>query len=311
MTRHVVMFSGGGGSWATARRVAERHGRENLTLLFADTLFEDQDLYRFLIEAAADVLGIHLPRQFVPKVEHFPAWTDRPAYKLFVDGLRCEARAMLPGLEWISRGLDVWDVFFKERFLGNSSVDPCSKLLKRQLCDAWLCDHCDPTDTTCYVGIDFTEKHRFDDGKGGGVRPRRAAQGWTYEAPLCEPPWVSPWDVRYLMREAGIRLPRLYGMGYPHNNCGGFCVKSGHAGMALLLRTQPDRYAFAEGEEIRIRDFLDADVTILTDRSGDGKKKPLTLTRFRERLEADAQCGLGLEDWGGCGCFTGDVETAA
>ena len=38
---HVVMFSGGVGSWMAARRVAERHGTADLTLLFADTLIED------------------------------------------------------------------------------------------------------------------------------------------------------------------------------------------------------------------------------------------------------------------------------
>ncbi len=48
---HVVMFSGGAGSWAAAKRIAARP----LTLLFADTLIEDGDLYRFLDDAAADV----------------------------------------------------------------------------------------------------------------------------------------------------------------------------------------------------------------------------------------------------------------
>ena len=50
--QHVVMFSGGAGSWMTAKRVAEKHGTDNLILLFADTLIEDEDLYRFLDEAA-------------------------------------------------------------------------------------------------------------------------------------------------------------------------------------------------------------------------------------------------------------------
>ena len=48
---HLVMFSGGAGSWAAAKRVAERHGTENLYLIFADTLIEDEDLYRFIDDA--------------------------------------------------------------------------------------------------------------------------------------------------------------------------------------------------------------------------------------------------------------------
>ena len=35
----VVMFSGGIGSWAAAKRVAEAHGTDDLVLLFADVLW--------------------------------------------------------------------------------------------------------------------------------------------------------------------------------------------------------------------------------------------------------------------------------
>lgn len=62
---HVVMFSSGAGSWATAKRVAEKHGTKRLVLLFTDVkgsnpsphAGEDEDNYRFLFEAAPNVLG--------------------------------------------------------------------------------------------------------------------------------------------------------------------------------------------------------------------------------------------------------------
>jgi hypothetical protein len=305
--QHVVMFSAGGGSWAAAKRVVERHGAKSVTLLFTDTLSEDEDAYRFLIEGAANVLGVDVPSQRIPQVNQFPPYESRSEYKLFVEGLRLEFEDVIPGLRWIARGGDIWDVFFKERFLGNSSADPCSKRLKRQMADAWLKAECDPADTTVYVGIDKFEEHRFDDGDGQGVRPRRAADGWRYEAPLCEPPYLAPWDVRAMMRAENIRIPRLYEDGHPHNNCGGFCVKSGQAGMALLYRTNPLRYDFHEGREQDIRAFLGKDVSILTDRSGDGVKKPLTLMAFRERLDRDPQRGLALDDFRHCGCFLDDA----
>lgn len=307
--KHVVMFSAGGGSWAAAKRVVERFGTADLTLLFTDTLMEDQDSYRFLIEGAANVLGVHVPTQLVPQPYQFPDWNDRPAYKLFVDGLRLEMEDMVPGLVWLARGGDIWDVFRRARFLGNSSADPCSKILKRQMAAAWLRAHCDRADTTVYVGIDKFEEHRFDDGEGHGIRPRRAAAGWTYEAPLCEAPYLAPWDVRALMKAEGIAPPRLYAMGYPHNNCGGGCVKMGHAQAALLLRTQPARYATWEREEQRMRDFLGADVSMLTDRAGDGIKKPLTLAALRERIEAAPQMAMAFDDWNaGCSCFLEAAE---
>lgn len=301
--KRIVMFSAGGGSWAAAKRVVDQHGCGEVTLLFTDTLSEDEDAYRFLIEGAANVLGVEVPTQRVPQIGQFPAYESRAEYKLFVEGLRREFEDELPGLVWLARGGDIWDVFFEQRFLGNSSVDPCSKRLKRQMADAWLRAECDPADTVVYVGIDKFEEHRFDDKNGGGLRPRREADGWRYEAPLCDPPYMAPWDVRDLMRGEGIRVPRLYEDGHPHNNCGGFCVKSGHAGLALLYRTNPQRYRFHEGKETEIRTFLNKDVSILTDRSGDGEKKPLTLAAFRQRLDDDPQQGLALDDFRACGCF--------
>ena len=55
MSDHVVMFSGGITSWAVAKRVAIRHGTNDLVLLFADTLAEDPDLYRFNRDAERNV----------------------------------------------------------------------------------------------------------------------------------------------------------------------------------------------------------------------------------------------------------------
>ena len=53
--KHIVMFSSGIGSWAAARRLVETVGTSDVTLLFADTLIEDEDNYRFLHEAASDI----------------------------------------------------------------------------------------------------------------------------------------------------------------------------------------------------------------------------------------------------------------
>lgn len=59
--RVVQMSSGGTGSWAAARRVADWYGTDDMVLLFADTLVEDEDLYRFLMEAAQDI-GVPVTR---------------------------------------------------------------------------------------------------------------------------------------------------------------------------------------------------------------------------------------------------------
>jgi 3'-phosphoadenosine 5'-phosphosulfate sulfotransferase (PAPS reductase)/FAD synthetase len=260
----IVMYSGGLGSWAAADRVIARHGVNDVTLLFCDTLIEDADLYRFLDETAAD-FGVPITR--------------------LVDGRT------------------PWQVFRDERFLGNSRVDPCSRVLKRQISDRWLKDNCEPSETVVYVGIDWTEEHRFDDKSGGGLRPRRAADGWTYEAPLCEHPLFQKEDAFLRLRSRGIKFPRLYAQGFAHNNCGGWCIKGGHAAYALLWRTNPALYLKNEAEEESLRELL-GDVSMMTDRSGDGKKKPLTMRAFRERIASDGQ--YDLFDIGGCGCFVSE-----
>ena len=254
----VVMCSGGIGSWAAGKRIAERRGTENLILLFCDTLIEDPDLYRFLDEAAANIGG---------------------------------------KLVKIADGRTPWQVFRDERFLGNSSVDPCSKILKRQLSDRWLRENCDPANTVCYVGIDWTERHRFT-----RLRDLRDAQGWRYEAPMCEPPYMLKPDMLAWARREGLRPSRAYAQGFSHDNCGGGCIKAGQGAFALLLRERPQVFAEWEDKEAEMRAFLGADVSILTDRSGDGKKKPLTLRALRERIQQGRQ--VDLFDIGGCGCFS-------
>ena len=51
--KHIVSISGGSASAVSADRVMTRYGKDNTTLWFADTLWEDEDLYRFLIDLEA------------------------------------------------------------------------------------------------------------------------------------------------------------------------------------------------------------------------------------------------------------------
>jgi 3'-phosphoadenosine 5'-phosphosulfate sulfotransferase (PAPS reductase)/FAD synthetase len=258
---HVVMFSGGAGSWATAKRVVAAHGAAAVTLLFADTRIEDEDLYRFLLDAEANI-GAKLIR--------------------------------------IADGRTPWDVYHQERFLGNARIDPCSRELKRKPCLAWLERNCDPACTRVYVGIDWTEEHRYR-----RLRNRYEKIGWEFLAPLCDRPLLSKVDILAWMASEGLVPPRLYGLGFAHNNCGGFCCKGGQANFARLWREMPDRYLWHEGKEIELRKHLGKDVAIMTDRRG-GRRRPLTMKGFRERLTADET--VQSDETGGCGCFAGGEE---
>jgi len=259
MTR-VVMFSGGIGSWAAAKRVVAQHGPAATVLLFTDTRMEDEDLYRFLTEAAANV-GAQLVT--------------------------------------LADGRDPWQVFADKRFLGNTRVDPCSRILKREQATAWLEANCDPASTVVSVGIDWTEVHRFV-----RLRDRYAALGWSYDAPLCDAPYLSKPQLLAWARAEQLRPPRLYALGFAHNNCGGFCIKAGHGHFARLLRELPERFAYHEHKEEQLRAVL-GNVSILADHTPTGKR-PLTLRTFRERVESGLQ--PDLFDIGGCGCYVDALE---
>jgi hypothetical protein len=249
--KRVVQFSGGLCSYLAAKRVLQKYGPADVTLLFADTLIESPGLYRFLNEASAK-LGVPVTR--------------------------------------IADGRTPWQVFRDERFLGNSQVDPCSRILKRDLCRDWMDYHCCMEPTIVYVGISW------DEGRIDEIRARW--QPYAVEAPMCEAPLLTKCQMMEEAAADGLTLSESYRDGFPHDNCGGKCVKAGQAQWASLYKIRPASYAEAESEEAQTIAALGKDVSILKDRRG-GETKPMTLAAFRERIETG---DYDKDEWGGCGC---------
>lgn len=262
----VVMFSSGVGSWAAARRVADRHGTGGLVLLFCDVRGdgggphdgEDEDNYRFLREAAQNIGG---------------------------------------DLVVVRDGRSVWDVFNDEHMIGNSRVAPCSKRLKQEPARKWIHANCDPERDVLYVGIDWSESHRLPAIEKGW-------SPFSVEAPLTAPPYLDKGAMLKQLRLAGIEPPRLYSQGFAHANCGGFCVRAGHGHFKTLLLQNPDRYAYHAAREQEFRERFQKNVAILRDRSG-GVSTPLTLLDLQRRING-GEGEVDDLDIGGCGCFTGE-----
>lgn len=120
--KHIVMTSGGMGSFIALDFVRLEYGAENCLALFADTKIEDGDLYRFLREII-DYTGVELAR--------------------------------------IADGRNPWEVFRDVGFVGNTRVDPCSLHLKRRLCDSFVTGNFLPDACTVHIGIDASEIHRY------------------------------------------------------------------------------------------------------------------------------------------------------
>lgn len=249
----IVQYSGGIGSWCAAKRLCEKYDKDEVKLLFADTKIEDEDLYRFLHEGA--------------------------------EKLGCE-------LIKIEDGRTPWQVFQDVKFIGNSRVDPCSKILKRDLLRKWMLNNCDPENDVVCIGIDWTEENRFTK-----AEPRH--KPFKLIAPMCEKPYLTKVQMMDMLNDYELKPPRLYEMGFPHNNCGGFCVKAGQSHFKLLYEKMPERYKHHEDMEAETMKKINTENTVLKCRKG-GTTKPLSLKQFRERIENKEK--VPEYDFGGCGC---------
>jgi hypothetical protein len=251
--KHIVMFSGGLGSFFAAKRVIDLYGPQDVILLFSDTLIEDEDLYRFL-DDAENYFGIPITR--------------------------------------IAEGRDPWQVFFDTNMLGSYRMDPCSKMLKRRFLKRWVKKNHHHKNCILYYGIDWTEEHRLKT-----IQQRMGK--YECQAPLCWPPFETKSDLKQELADLGIPLPRLYSLGFAHNNCGGFCVKSGQAQFAKLLEHFPDRYAYHEQMEEKFRQQTGKDVAIMR-KMINYERKPMTMKQFREWVQAGKS--YDVHEFGGCGC---------
>jgi len=261
--KHVVMFSGGIGSWATAKRVAEQYGTKDLYLVFTDVkgnnlsphVGEDQDTYRFIDDAVANIGGTYV---------------------------------------YLNIGKDIWDIFKQRRFLGNSRQANCSHELKQKPARQWLEANCNPETTIIYLGIDWTETHRI---------PAIIKNYLPYkaEAPMTQEPYLSKRQMIEWAESEGLKPPRLYELGFAHNNCGGGCVRAGQGQFKQLLELMPERFAEWERQEQAVREHLDKEVSILK-RTSNGEKQTLTLKQLRQEYSQQPSLIDDL-DIGGCGCF--------
>lgn len=249
-------------------RAIEKHGRENVIHLFADTKYEDRDLYDFN--------------------KHAETFFGMPIIR-------------------ISKEMTPWELFRQEGLIGNDRFPICSVKLKRELLNAWMegryemnhaQDNMLKEHAVVVLGFDYTEWNRVEDFKN-------AHPTWAIEAPMTEEPL---WDKCKMQHEAqlcGFRNPRLYKLGFPHNNCGGRCIKAGISHWVHLYHTIPENFLGAEQEEqqtlaeFATRGVSSGHFTILKDRRG-GTPKPLSLRDLRIRIESGET--FPTNDWGGCGC---------
>jgi hypothetical protein len=195
------------------------------------------------------------------------------------------AKKTLIPLCFVSDGRTPQQVFKDKRWLGNSRIAPCSHVLKQETCLNWVQNNCD-TSVKLIVGIDWSEIHRLS-------KIKSSWEPWDVLAPLCDPPYWDKLQCQHEISKLGICLPLLYSKGFPHNNCGGACVRGGKAQWRKLLKYFPERFLEWEDHEKEMQNLLQKPVTILKD---------ISLANLREQVN-NSEIQLDLFDLGGCGCF--------
>lgn len=250
--KHIISLSGGIGSYFTLKRVIEKYGKEDVIAVFCDTWNEDKDLYRFLDDTQ---------KKFEIEIVYI-----------------CDGRTPIELAE-------------EEKFLYNSRVANCSKILKSRIFNKWL--KTINEECTLYFGIDFTEMHRCK-------AIIKNYSKYKCEFPMCEEPYQYKHEMLESLKLDGIEIPRMYKLGFSHNNCRGMCFKAGIGHFKNLLEKDRDTFLEFEEEEQKIIKIIGKDVAILK-----RKEKPFTLKQLRKIVDNEPEqlTLFECQDVGGCGCF--------
>lgn len=128
-TRYIVNVSGGLTSFEALKRAIEKHGKEHVHGIFADTLGESKDTYRFI--------------------------EDQERYFAIEIDILCDGRT-------------VWEVFEDRRCIKlprMNNMAPCSQELKRWLIESAVRMEYGAGSYVHVAGLDWSEMHRVDEFK--------------------------------------------------------------------------------------------------------------------------------------------------
>jgi len=173
-----------------------------------------------------------------------------------------------------SDGRNPEELFRDNHSLANNRMPFCSRVLKAERLQKFA----RPGDQL-YFGIGVHEIHR-----AARIRAIYTALGINSHFPLIDKN-LDAEGARKIMAETGIKRPKMYAMGFEHNNCSGGCVRQGARQWRHLLRIAPDIY----GERERVERIYFPHTYC----------KDISLTRLREIEEAAQDFDFGPEEWQG------------
>lgn len=255
MSKYIISYSGGKGSAASVLLAHENN--LDFDVIFADTLIEDEDLYRL--------------NDDIEKI------IKKPIIKL-------------------TNGKTPWEIFKDKRYIGNNMTAHCSQELKTKMVQNYIKANYKNTWATLILGMGYSEIDRIE----------RARQNWKYiclvDSLLIKYKLYSNTAIDNLLYKYWIKTPRLYKLGFLHNNCGGFCVRAGLKQFALLLQHFPIRFKEHEDAMENTMAAIGPTAKPFLRATIDGVFQYITLKQFREYYYS-GKLSISPYDIGGCGCF--------
>lgn len=219
------------------------------------------------------------------------SWEDEDLHRFLADCLKHWGGKILTYQD----GRTPLQVAADKQIIPNQKIAPCSLELKIKPFTTYLWKV--PKPVTVLLGLDWSEIHR----QAAPKKHYEKIPGVYVDFPLM---W-RPYEFRSyhnVVASWGIEPPRLYRYGFPHNNCGGRCVKQGIGEWRRLMYQFPDRFAEVRDWEQtqRAQGGARAKYAIARDQRN-GTVIPLTLAEIEQRdLPQPGQ--PGQEDLFSCFC---------
>lgn len=220
-------------------------------------------------------------------------WEDPDLYRFLKDLEKRWGK----DIEFVSDGRNPEQLFDSEGILGNDRMPVCSRKLKAGAMQSWLRSN---LPAVVYFGIDLSESHRAE--KIRDHYERVFGDSVRCDFPLMRAGlFLDKEKIKLEIRDVwGIEIPRLYKMGFDHNNCGGGCVRGKKGHWKRLLEMLPEVFAERERMEKQFRKNIpEMKYTILEGQS---------LEQFRLGQELQPSLFTIEEDGTSCICFEVEAE---
>ena len=216
-------------------------------------------------------------------------WEDEDNYRFSDEVIKYVGAKLVK----YSHGMTPPEIWFKARYLVGPTGSPCTRILKIEQTIKFIKEH--GKDLTLYFGIGADEEHRAEN-----LIRRYEPLGVKVRFPLIDRPMHHYQMKDIVENEWGIKIPRMYSLGFSHANCGGRCVKAGQQHFLKLLNVWPDRFDEIAEIEQQFRELTDSDTTILREVQG-GEKVKITLHELKDRQKT-GQLSLCWETETPCEC---------